>query len=264
MKKLCLRLICLLAGLFLTHCKNNDAMPKNTYLLVHGAWHGAWAWKYITPLLEAQGHKVVAIDLPGHGTDKTPVANIGLSDYTKKIVEVATAQTGQVILVGHSMGGIPISQAAETLGTSKVSKLVYIDAFMPKNSESVQSLAALALPKNPPFEAAFVIEDMGKTVSLNPSLLKNSLYHDCSQTDIDFAVVNLSKEPLAVLGTPVQVSDGVYGKIPKYYILCTQSRDSDKSPLTTRVPTEKIYKLDSSHSPFFSMPDKLAAILLEL
>jgi hypothetical protein len=109
-----------------------------------------------------------------------------------------------------------------------------------------------------------MIQDMGKTVALNPNLLKNALYHDCSQTDIDFALANLAKEPLAVLGTPVQVSDGVYGKISKYYILCTQSRDSDKSPLTTRVPTEKIYQLNSSHSPFFSMPEKLAAILLEL
>ncbi len=239
-------------------------MPKNTYILVHGAWHGVWAWKYVTPLLEAQGHKVLAIDLPGHGADKTPIVNVGLSDYTKKIVEAATTQSGNVILVGHSMGGIPISQAAEVLGAEKVAKLVFLDAFMPKNGESVQSLAALTLPKNPPFEAAFMIEDMGKTVALNPSLLKNSLYHDCSQIDVDFALANLSKEPLAVLGSPVQVSDGIYGKIPKYYILCTQSRDSDKTPLTTRVPTEKIYKLDSSHSPFLSMPNKLADILLEL
>ncbi|MCU0341691.1 MAG: alpha/beta fold hydrolase [Spirosomaceae bacterium] len=102
-------------------------MPKNTYILVHGAWHGAWAWKYVTPLLEAKGHKVLAIDLPGHGADKTPIVNVGLSDYTKKIVEVANAQSGEVILVGHSMGGIPISQAAEALGTAKVAKLLMME-----------------------------------------------------------------------------------------------------------------------------------------
>jgi len=239
-------------------------MNKNTYILVHGAWHGAWAWKYVTPLLEAQGHHVLAIDLPSHGADSTPVVTIGLHDYVQKIIEAVGTQSRKVILVGHSMGGIPISQAAEALGAEKVAKLVFLDAFMPQNGESVQSLAALALPANPPFEAAFRIEDMGQTVALNPTLLQNSFYHDCSQTDIDFALANLTKEPLAVLGTPVQLSDGIYGKIPKYYILCTQSRDSDKTPLTTRVATEKIYKLDSSHSPFFSMPDQLAAILLEL
>lgn len=239
-------------------------MDKNTYILVHGAWHGAWAWKYVTPLLEAQGHKVLAIDLPSHGADSTPVVKVGLSDYTQAIVEAVNSQSGKVILVGHSMGGIPISQASEALGEEKVAKLVFLDAFMPKNGDSVQSLAALALPANPPLEAAFMIEDMGQTVALNPTFLPSSFYHDCSPTDIDFALANLTKEPLAVLGTPVQLSDSSYGKIPKYYILCTQSRDSDKTPLTTRVPTEKIYKLDSSHSPFFSMPEPLATILLEL
>lgn len=53
----------------------------STYVLVHGAWHGAWCWKYVTPLLENEGHKVVAPDLPGHGEDKTPIADITLEAY---------------------------------------------------------------------------------------------------------------------------------------------------------------------------------------
>ncbi|WP_461056300.1 alpha/beta fold hydrolase [Spirosoma arcticum] len=55
-----------------------------TFVLVHGAWHGAWCWKKVTPLLEANGNRVLVPDLPGHGVDKTPPATVTLDDYVKK------------------------------------------------------------------------------------------------------------------------------------------------------------------------------------
>lgn len=119
------------------------AQPK-TYILVHGGWHGAWCWKKVVPLLEAKGNRVLAIDLPGHGEDKTPAATVTLKDYVQKVVRVANAQTGPVILVGHSMSGVVIAQAGEVLGTGKVAKLVFLDAFMPRNGESVFALAEKA------------------------------------------------------------------------------------------------------------------------
>lgn len=85
----------------------------STYLLVHGAWHGGWCWRKVVPLLEAQGHKVLAPTLPGHGEDKTPAAAVTLRSYADTICRLAGAQTKPVILVGHSMGGIVITQAAE-------------------------------------------------------------------------------------------------------------------------------------------------------
>lgn len=109
----------LLPILLLISCKDdleNQKMgsPK-TYLLIHGANHGGWAWKKVVPLLQAQGHRVQAIDLPGHGDDKTPPEKITLEDYVQKVVDAAYAQPGQVILVGHSAGGVTIAGAAERL-----------------------------------------------------------------------------------------------------------------------------------------------------
>ena len=101
--------------------------------------------------MTSKGYKVIAIDLPGHGKDTTNPATISFADYVNKVTEVAKSIEGQVILVGHSMGGTVISQAAENLGTAKVYKLVYLDAFLPKNEESVSSLAGMieaALPKD--------------------------------------------------------------------------------------------------------------------
>ena len=59
-----------------------------TYVLIHGAFHGGWAWDRIAPLLEKEGHTVIAPDLPGHGNDKTPVADITLQLYTDTVCRI--------------------------------------------------------------------------------------------------------------------------------------------------------------------------------
>jgi pimeloyl-ACP methyl ester carboxylesterase len=245
--------------------------PDKTYILVHGAWHGAWCWYKVVPLLEAKGHKVIAIDLPGHGKDTTKPSGVTLADYVKKVVAISNEQTGQVILVGHSMAGVVISQAAEELGTDKVAKLIYLDAFLPKNGESVFSLAEMvqkqlphANPKDPTLMESTIPSEDHTTSALKPEMVEHFFYHDCSADDIKFAKANLSIQAFAPLGTPVSVTDSIYGAIPKYYILCTKSKDMDKTLLSIHVPCIKVYTLPSSHSPFFSMPEKLVETLAEI
>jgi pimeloyl-ACP methyl ester carboxylesterase len=250
-------LFCFICGII---CAQNQ---NKTYILVHGGWHGAWCWNKVVPLLEAKGNKVIAIDLPSHGKDKTPPETVTLDDCVKKVVEIVNQQTEPVILVGHSMSGLIISQAAEVLGAKKVAKLVYLDAFLPKKGESVMMIADKNSPmasKNRP-QSFFIVSADHKTATINFEVAVNALYHDCSKEDIAFAKANLCIQSVAVLATPVKVSEEIYGKIPKVYILCTKAKDLDKSKIATNVPCEKIYKLDTSHSPFFSQPKKLAKIL---
>jgi pimeloyl-ACP methyl ester carboxylesterase len=248
----------------------NDSSGQKTYLLVHGAWHGAWCWNKVVPEMQAKGQNVISIDLPGHGKDTTNADNITLNDYVQKVVSVAKELKGEVILVGHSMGGVVISQAAEYLGTGKVSKLVYLDAFLPKNGESVSGLARLIEASLPPDSTRITIgkglnvSASRKSSTFKPEVADILFYHDCSATDKAFAHKNLSRQSFAPLGTPVSLTDSVYGRIPKYYILCTESKDLDKSILPTRVHCEKIFKIKSSHSPFFSKPEKLVKILLKV
>ncbi|QJW89468.1 alpha/beta fold hydrolase [Spirosoma taeanense] len=246
---------------------------SKTYVLVHGGWQGAWCWKKVVPLLEANGNRVVAIDLPGHGDDKTSPAMVTLDDYTKKVVQVANAQTGPVILVGHSMAGVAIAQAAELLGKEKVAKLVFLDAFMPKNGESVFALAAKAEELNkaagkpapgPSLSQCLLLADDRMTSVVDPVRVAQLFYHDCSADDVAFAKAHIGPQPMACLGTPVHVTDAQYGAIPKVYILCTQAKDLDKRSIAKHVPIQKMYTLASSHSPFFSMPEKLVAILQAL
>ena len=108
----------------------------STYLLSHGAWQGAWCWRKVIPLLEANGHTVLAPDLPGHGDDTTPPATVTLKSYADHICQIAGAQSEPVILVGHSMGGVAITQAAEDC-SKQIGALVYMCAYLPRNGDSL-------------------------------------------------------------------------------------------------------------------------------
>jgi hypothetical protein len=248
--------------------QNND----KTYILIHGAWHGAWCWYKVVPLMEKKGCKVIAVDLPGHGKDTTYPESVTFKMYVEKVKQVASTINGQVILVGHSMAGTVISHAAEELGKDKVYKLVYVDAFLPKNSESVSTLFTLLSQKQAKetdttkvtFRKGIVTDANGKTRTFKPEVADVVFYHDCSAKDKELAHKNLSKQPIEPFGTTVSLTDSVFGQIPKYYILCTESKDIDKSLLPTRVQCEKVIKIASSHSPFFSHPSELANIFMTL
>ena len=84
-----------------------------TFMLVHGACTGGWCWEKVAPLLEANGHRVCAPDLPGLGKDNTPPANVTLADNVEKLSRLLDKMDEPVVLVGHSLGGITISQLAE-------------------------------------------------------------------------------------------------------------------------------------------------------
>jgi pimeloyl-ACP methyl ester carboxylesterase len=122
----------------------------STYVLIHGAWHGSWCWDSVVSLLKKEGHTVKVPNLPGHGGDKTPITELSLQAYTDCVCHILDAQSEPVILVGHSMGGVVITQAAE-FRPEKIKILVYLAAFLPQNGESLFDLigidsATLILP----------------------------------------------------------------------------------------------------------------------
>jgi pimeloyl-ACP methyl ester carboxylesterase len=267
MKKLLPLLLFLLFGQ-LAFSQNKD----KTYILVHGAWHGAWCWYKVVPEMTRQGYKAIALDLPGHGRDTTNPETVTFRMYVDKVKQLAATARGQVILVGHSMAGTVITQAAEELGKDKVAKLVYLDAFLPRNGESVSMLAGMIFKSLPPetdttkvtFGKGIVTAPNGRTRTFKPAVADVVFYHDCDAKDKELAHKNLCRQPTEPLTATVAVTDDIYGQIPKYYILCTESKDLDKSILPTRVKCQKVIRLASSHSPFFSKPQELARIFMTL
>jgi len=246
---------------------------QQVMILVHGAWFGSFAWTKVKAILEDKGYQVFAPDLPGYGKEATPFADIGMEDYVKTVVDTANSFEEQAMLIGHSMAGAVITQASEILGPKKVSKLVFLDAFWLQNGESIISQVAdinkatieSGHSDNRKYESDYLVfSEDGRFVSVDKERMVEVFCHDSPLEDKNRFNVQEVWQPVSVLTTPVNVTDSRYGAIPKFYINCTESRDLDRSSILPRLSCKKIYSLSSSHSPFFSMPDKLTDLLVEI
>ncbi|MGH8006832.1 MAG: alpha/beta fold hydrolase [Candidatus Binatia bacterium] len=236
----------------------------STFVLIHGAWHGGWCWYKIVPLLTQAGHRVVTPDLPGRGKDKTPLSDISLSRHVEHICAVLDAQPEPVTLVGHSFGGVIITQVAE-LRPERVKSLVYLTAFLLRDGETLRgalrdATESLLVPNRIPSAD-------GSSTTVREEALKDVFYADCSQADIVLAGALLVPEGSAPMVTPVHTTAANFGRIPRVYIECLRDRAipaTTQRQMYTSLPCQRVVSLDTSHSPFFSAPEKLAAELLSL
>jgi pimeloyl-ACP methyl ester carboxylesterase len=107
---------------------DREALVSSIHL-IHGAWHGRWCWEKLIPKLERNGHTVVARDLPGLGSDRTPAAEITLQAYVDAVCGQLAKEAEPAVVVGHRMGGVVISEVAERI-PEKVKALVYLTAYL--------------------------------------------------------------------------------------------------------------------------------------
>jgi pimeloyl-ACP methyl ester carboxylesterase len=233
----------------------------STYLLIHGAWHGGWCWRKIVPLLEAEGHRGLAPDLPGNGEDKTDPATVTLQSYTDRICGIVCAQAEPVILVGHSMGGIAVTQAAEKC-PERIEALVYLTAFLPRNGESLMTLAPQ--DQESMVNPSTVDPRADGAVGFKTEYSREAFYGNCSDGDVSFAQSRLVAQSGAPFGTSFQTSPERWGRILRYYIEC--ERDRAITPTLQREmqkhsPCRQTFSIDTDHSPFLSAPEQLADIL---
>jgi pimeloyl-ACP methyl ester carboxylesterase len=164
----------------------------STFVLVHGGWNGGWCWEKVVPLLEEAGHEAEAPDLPGSGDDPTPIPEVSLQGYADWISGVLDAQSEPVVLVGHSSGGVVISQAAEQR-PDKVKLLVYLAAFLLRDGETLFSVAenetgSLILPN-------LVMSEDGASATIREDVIKEALFHDCSDEDAERAKSRFAPRP---------------------------------------------------------------------
>jgi pimeloyl-ACP methyl ester carboxylesterase len=227
---------------------------KQVYLLVHGAWHGGWCWREIAPRLKNAGHAVFAPDLVG----------AALSDWTDVVCQILAAQSQPVILIGHSRGGMVISQAAER-HPLKILALGYLSGFLLRDGESMlratQEDGSSLAPPN------LVMSTDKQTCAVAESALREVFYGQCAPEMVEFARAHMIVEPTGPLATPVKISDARFGRVPRFYIECLQDKAVPlrlQRKMYGALPCRKVWSLDTDHSPFFSKPDELAACLLEL
>lgn len=228
------------------------------FILVHGAAHGGWCWEKIVPLLQEKGHHVLAPDLPGAGDDHTLLGDITLPSYVQRILSLVDAEPEPVILVGHSMGGVTISEVAETR-PEKLRCLVYICALMLPDGTHAREITGRE-PGSLLMRSLEFSQD-GYSYTYKKSNVPTLFYNDCAPEDVFKALPRLRPMPRAISTTPVRVTPQNYGRVPRAYIECRrdQTITIELQHYMEKVqPPDRVITMGTGHSPFFSAPEELS------
>jgi pimeloyl-ACP methyl ester carboxylesterase len=235
-------------------------------VLVHGAYGGAWCWTRVVGPLEASGHTVDTLDLPGSGDDQTPVADVTLAACAARVVDVLATREEPALLVGHSMGGVVITQAAGD-APERISSLAYVCAFMPSNGQSLLDLTQYPEGANDMIQANLVLQGDPPVAFLPPEATAQAIYNRCDAETIAWAVERRRPQPVAPFATPVAIDDAVLAAIPRSYVY-TAYDQSIPPELQRRMiaehPCRMVFELQADHAPYFSAVDGLVDALLGL
>ncbi|MBT97890.1 MAG: hypothetical protein CL902_04600 [Dehalococcoidia bacterium] len=241
-----------------------------TFVLVHGASHGSWCWDKVVPLLEAEGHDAVTVDLPGntYGEFDVPLGLVTLSSYTDHVCKVLDQLDEPVVLVGHSLGGLTITQAAESR-PDKIRSLVYLTALLFGNGVAMRPVAG----RDPESIKAglerdsWIVSDDLASITFLESSLRSRFYNDCSDDDFTWVKPMLVPQPSGPLMDPIQTTLENYGRVPKVYIEC--ERDGAlplayQREMQANVPCDRTITMGTGHSPFLSAPAELVGHLISI
>jgi pimeloyl-ACP methyl ester carboxylesterase len=250
-----------LASVLVPACTTTKPGDGKSYVLVHGAWMGAAAWGDVADQLRGEGADVVAIDLPGHGSDTTPIADVTYAGYVASVSSAIDAAPRPVILVGHSAGGAVISSVAEQRPKDLV-ELVYVAGFVPTNGQTVFGLAmsdtASQLGPN-------LIQGSDGTLGIQGSAFPDLFCADCSATGLSTLVAGYRPEPAAPFETPATLTAAGEGSVAKTYVHTADDRvisPALQTMMTSATPMKREVTLATSHAAMLAEPTELATALL--
>jgi pimeloyl-ACP methyl ester carboxylesterase len=253
---------------------------KPPILFIHGAWHNGRHWQKVAAELSAAGRETLCIDLPGHGVsyDRSRTAAVTVDEAASAVLESIRHLRVKPIVVGHSIGGVIITRAGER-EPELMGHLVYLSGHLPIGLKAPAAYAQLPEWRTGYGETLFV-GDPARTgvVSINPEgdetyleQLREAYYNDVAFADfLPYARALTPDLPVGFWIDETIVSAARWGRIPRTYIRCTQDRalspaiqslmirDADVLTPGNRF---RVIDLESSHSPFASMPRQLADIL---
>ncbi|MGN8057710.1 alpha/beta fold hydrolase [Pedobacter sp. 22163] len=257
-------IMCLLA---FTGCKKDGdtTLPQpKTFVFVHGAFQAPYAWQFVKARLEASGHKVVIVELPGHGQDQTPPASISINTYRDKVISTIKAINGPVVLVGHSLGGAIITAVADEI-PSHIEKLVYLAGFVPADKQSIFDLTSM--DPNSQFGPALTLSADGVLASIANDKIMGVFAQDGNEQVKKLLIDNNRPEPIAPQADKVFLKNPDFAQIPKYYIFTKQDHaitiDLQKKMVAT-AGIKNVFTVDSGHCPMLTKPDEVTADLIQI
>jgi len=229
-----------------------QAATKPTIALVHGAFENAQVWQGVTAQLKADGFTVIAPNLPGRSGNPESPDKVTLDQYRDTVIQAIDKSKSPVVLVGHSFGGIVISDVAEA-APKKVRTLVYVAAYLPKDGESLMSLAQTdADAKIGPH---LVIDKEHGVASIERSARAELFAADAPDAVKKALPDQIIDEPLAPLATPVKLTPGAFGTVDKVYVHTTLDQvvsPSLQARMVAATPVRSETSLKTGHTPFIT------------
>ena len=231
-----------------------------TLVVAHGAWSAGWAWKKMRSLLRERGHELYTPTYTGLG-ERAHLASpeVGLDTHIRDVCGVLTMENlREVVLIGHSYGGMVATGVADR-EAERIKQLVYLDAFVPRDGQSVGDLQPPGV--RDAMRAAADRDGDGWLVPPNPPP------PDTSAADLAWMAPRRLPQPLKALDEPIRLT-GAVDRLPRTYIYCTRPGPGDGfRQFAQRARTEagwQYREIDASHNPHITAPDALAAMLDEI
>jgi pimeloyl-ACP methyl ester carboxylesterase len=234
-----------------------------TYVLVHGGGHGGWCYQRVARLLRAAGHEVYAPTLSGLGERSHLLsADVDLDMHITDITAVLHYEDlRDVILVGHSYGGMVITGVADR-AADRVGRLVYLDAANPVNGQSLKDVAGPVIEAARP--AGAVID--GMELVLLPSPEAGLFYGVTDPEDLAWMADRLTGHPWKCFEQPLALTnEEVLWAIPQYHIVCTSTLATRDAGLMTKARSEnRLWDVNTGHDLMITEPGAVAAALLQV
>jgi pimeloyl-ACP methyl ester carboxylesterase len=234
-------------------------MTSKTFLLVHGAWRGGWAWRRVADLLAGRGHKVFTPTLTGLGERSHLMSgSVTLATHVADIVNVITWESlSDIVLCGHSYAGFVISGVAEEVGEA-IGSIVFLDAFIPENGDAMVDITSPATR-----EAIRAAADRGDlTVPFRPASFFG--VNEKDQAWMDRMCV---PHPIATMREKIALTGAVERIAKKAYVRAADYPNPGFDAALAKVkddPAWRCYAVPCGHDIMVDMPERLAEILEEV
>ena len=228
-----------------------------TFVICHGAWSAGWTWKKMHPLMLARGHTLITPSYTGIGERAHLLTReVDLDTHITDVLQMLHYEDLQdIVLLGHSYGGMVATGVADR-APERIRHLVYLDAFVPRNGESAQSLQPASEKQR--------LQDLANQQGDGWLVQPNPLPPDTSAEDVAWALPRRVPQPLTTFTQAIELT-GAVDKLPRTYIYCTQSRPGDVfRQFYDRARQEagwRALEMEASHNPHITCPDALMALL---
>ncbi|MGH7778286.1 MAG: alpha/beta fold hydrolase [Candidatus Binataceae bacterium] len=238
-----------------------------TFVLVHGAWHGAWCWAAVTNQLERLGDRAFAVDLPGHGQNFADRANVTLQSYVDSVVRfVEERDLRGIVLAGHSLGGLTISGVTARI-PSRIKRTVFVSAIVPLDGERLTD------PGNPATKPMLDLvasrPDRSIPVGMMGPQFYEGLMSDVPPAMCKWIDASLSPQPWGPAIDPVPMAAFHASGVPTGYLVC----ENDQTPIagahgwhphfSSRLKNPALKFIKSGHEVMFTHPEECAQALHE-